>query len=298
MTSLKPLWSGVTICIMALLSQFPANAQFRQFSVSGGGAFNTNDFDWSIAGNPQGQSPNVLSELHFNGITSLGFYLDGAYRPLKCLRFNAYYQRNGVVSGSGVDTDYKGDNRTDPTFQQSFSSDRGYLEIFRAGAMATFLQRANFSLGAGVSYKNTRQNFVILSPELTDLQSSYTAKWRGPECSLEGNYKINRSLSVGADIAYTWISYRGEANWNLIDLFMHPLSFAQTSKGHGMDYGLNVRYAVNSFLAFSLNGMLGNARISEGTDISYLSNGTQISTQFNGSANNYYGARLGAIIQF
>ncbi|SKC97983.1 hypothetical protein SAMN05660461_1065 [Chitinophaga ginsengisegetis] len=298
MASFKLSWSGVTLIIITLFSQLPVNAQSRQFSVSGGGALNVNNFDWSIAGNSEGQSPNVLSELHFNSITSLGFYLNGAYRPVKYLRFDAYYQRNGVAGGSGMDTDYKGDDRTDPTFQQSFSSDRGYLEVFRIGVNVIFLQRTKFSLGAGVSYKNTRQNFVILSPELTDLQSTYTARWRGPAFSLEGNYLINRSLSVGANIAYTLIRYRGEADWNLIDIFMHPLSFEQTSKGHGMDYGLNFRYAVNGFLSFSLDGVLGNARVSKGTDISYLTNGTQISTQFNGSGNYFYGARLGAMVQF
>jgi Protochlamydia outer membrane protein len=298
MACFKPSWSGVALIIITLFSQLPVDAQSHQFSVSGGGILNINDFNWSIAGNSQGQSPSVLSELHFNNITSAGFYLNGTYAPVKYLRFDAYYQRNGVVSGSGMDTDYKGDNRTDPVFQQPFSSDRGYLEVFRIGAAAIFLQRAKFSLGAGISYKDTRQNFVILSPELTDLQSTYTARWRGPAFSLEGNYLINRSLSVGANIAYTSISYRGEADWNLIDIFMHPLSFAQTAKGHGMDYGLSFRYAANGFLSFSLDGMLGNARISRGTDVSYLANGTQIPTQFNGSGNYFYGARLGAMVEF
>jgi hypothetical protein len=301
MPSSKPSFfatSGVTIIIITLFSQLPANAQSHQFSVSGGGAFHVNDFNWSIAGNPQGQSPNVLSELHFNNVTALGFYLNGTYSPVKYLQLDTWYQRNGVISGRGMDADYKGDDRTDPTFQQPFSSNKGYLEVFRIGARAIFLQRTKFSMGAGIAYKNTRQHFVMLSPELTDLQSTYTARWRGPVFSLDGNYVINRFLSVGANMAYTLISYRGEANWNLIDIFMHPLSFAQTSKGHGMDYGLNFRYRTHDFLSFSLEGTLGDARIFKGTDISYLRNGTEISTQFNGSGNYFYGVRLGAIVEF
>jgi hypothetical protein len=290
--------SSIAIINIALLSQLSTNAQSDKFSLSGGGTFNVNDFNWSIAGNAQGQSPNVLSELHFNGITSLGFYLNGTYSPVRYLRFDTYYQRNSVISGRGTDTDYKGDDRTDPTFQQPFLSDKGYLDIFRIGGRAIFLQRTKFNLGVGISYKNVRQHFVILSPELTDLQSTYSARWRGPEFSLEGNYVINHALSIGADIAYTAISYRGEANWNLIDVFMHPLSFAQTAKGYSMDYSIKCRYTINDFLSFSLDAMGGNAIVFKGTDISYLKNGTQISTQFNGSRNYSYGVRLGAIFQF
>ncbi|KAA2240675.1 hypothetical protein F0L74_31520 [Chitinophaga agrisoli] len=284
---------GILLCSSAFVK-----SQNNRFTFSTGAVINENDFSWSIAGNLQGQSPNVLSELHFNNITSLGFYLSGTYSPVKCLRLDAYYQRNGVISGSGEDTDYKGDDRTDPTFQQPFSSNKGYLEVLRIGAKAIFLQRGTFSLGAGAAYKSAKQSFAILSPELTDLRSTYTAKWRGPAFSVEGNYVINHSFSVGADITYAVISYRGEANWNLIDIFMQPLSFAQTARGHGMDYSIKFRYSANDFLSFSLDGMFGNTRVFQGTDISYLRNGMQLSTQFNGSRNDYYGARLGATVQF
>jgi hypothetical protein len=289
----KAFLIGILLCNSTLLK-----SQNNHITLSSGAAINVNDFNWSIAGNLQGQSPNVLSELHFNGITSLGFYLNGTYSPIKYLRLDAYYQRNGVIGGSGRDTDYKDDNRTNPTFQQPFSSDRGYLDVFRTGAMVLFLQRTKFSLGAGTSYKSARQNFVILSPELTDLRSTYKVRWRGPDFSMEGNYMINHSLLVGADITYAIISYRGEANWNLIDIFMHPLSFAQTSKGHGMDYRIKLRYFTNDFLSFSLDGMLGNTITFKGTDISYLKNGTEMLTLFNGSRNNYFGVRLGATVQF
>lgn len=302
LTFLKLLGSTVKrmifLFIILLCNVKFANGQNDRFSFSTGGAINVNDFNWSIAGNLQGKSPNILSELVFQNITSLGFYLEGTYNPLRYLQLNALYQRNGVARGQGTDTDYGGDNRTNPTFHQPFSSDKGHLEIFKAGVKYNFLHRDKFILGAGTSYKSTVQNFVILSLDLTDLKSTYRARWQGMDVSIAGTYQMNQALSVGADISYSVIRYRAEANWNLIDIFMQPLSFAQTSKGQGMDFGLRSRYTANNFLSFSLDGMLGNTRAFKGTDISYLKNGTQISTQFNGSKNDFYGVRLGAIIHF
>lgn len=288
---------ALPVVLISLCCQLPVHAQSGKFSLSGGGIVNVNNFNWSIAGNIQGQAPNILSELRFRQITSAGAWVGGYYAPVKQLHLGLYYQRNGVTDGKGTDTDYKDDNRANPTFQQPFSSNKGYLDIFMADARFIFLQRANFNLGAGVFYKNTRQHFVLLSPELTDLQSSYAARWRGPGLSATGNYMINRNISVGASAAYSILSYSGEANWNLIDIFMHPLSFAHTAKGHGMDYDLKLVYTANTTLSFLLAGMLGNMHISKGTDVAYLKNGMQSSTQFNGSGNTSYGIRLGAVIQ-
>lgn len=284
--------------IFTLADVLPLKAQNHKFSVSAGTALAVNNFTWSVAGNSQGQSPNILSELHFNNITSLGLFLNGTYSPTGYIRFDAYYQRNGVLRGNGTDTDYAGDNRTNPTFDQPFSSDAGHLEIFKAGVKSIFLRRQKIKLGAGLAYRNTLQNFVILSPELTTLRSTYTARWRGPDLSIEAIYNISRSISVGADFSYSPIRYKAEANWNLIDIFEHPLSFEQEAKGRSMEVGVNFRYTLNHFLSLSLNGQLGNNSAYRGKDVSYLKNGSQISTQFNGSVNDYSGIRLGADFHF
>lgn len=296
----SPIFAKQILCFftLQLFCSAVTNAQIPKFSFSTGGTVNVNDLNWSIAGNLEGQSPNILSELHFDDVTSLGFYLKAAYRPIRFLELSGFYQKNEVVSGQGTDTDYAGDNRTDPTFHQSFSSNKGYLETFKIEATYIFLHWDRFNLRAGTAYKNMVQSFSLLSPELTDLQSSYRARWKGPGFSLYGNYWINNHLSVGGNIAYLLISYRAEANWNLIDVFMHPLSFAQTSKGIGMDFGFDLRYKVNDFLSFTLNGSFGNTRIFKGKDISYLKNGTEMLTQFNGARTNYYGIGLGAIVYF
>jgi len=288
----------VFLLIIFLCNVISANGQNNRFTFSTGAAINVNDFNWSIAGNSQGQSPNILSELVFNDITSLGVYLEGTYYPLKYLQLVTFYQRNSVLRGEGTDTDYGSDNRKNPTFHQPFFSNNGHLEIFKAGVKYNFLHRDKFILVAGTSYKSTVQNFVILSPDLTDLKSTYRVRWQGTEVSIESTYQMNQMLSVGADFAHTFINYEAGANWNLIDLFMHPLSFSQSSKGLGTSIDLKLSYRVNRFLCVSFDGVIGKARAFKGTDISYLKNGTQVSTQFNGSIDHFYGLGLGTTFLF
>lgn len=275
-----------------------AYGQTHRFSISGGGAVNINNFNWSIAGNLEGKSPNVLSELIFEDITSMGYFLNCSVKIIQNLELTAFYQKNSVMAGKGTDTDFAYDDHTNPTFHQPFSSDRGCIEILSAGAKSIFLRPNKFTLGLGIAYKNYRQNFVILNPELPELQSIYKARWQGPDFSLQGNYLINSSLSVGADISYSLIHYHAEANWNLIEILMQPLSFMQTSNGRGIDLSLNLKYSANDFLSFSLDGTLGNTKTFKGIDTSFLKNGTQISTQLNGTNNTLYGFRLGTIIHF
>lgn len=272
--------------------------QAHRFVFSTGVTLNVNDFNWSIAGNSLGNTPNILSELTFNKITSVGYFLEGRFKAVKYLELSGYYQRNSVVNGEGTDTDYSGDNRSNPTFHQPFSSNGGHVKIFRAGARYDFLHRVNFSLGAGVSYRSTLQDFVILSEQLTDLRSTYRAQWRGPAVSVAGKYQLTQRFSVDACLTYFFIRYNAEANWNLIDIFEHPLSFAQRSNGQGTDFSLKFSHRLNSCLSFSLDGLVGKAEALKGIDTSYLRNGTQVSTRFNGSNNDYDGFKLGATLLF
>ncbi|MGY0408457.1 MAG: hypothetical protein ACWIPJ_08905 [Polaribacter sp.] len=95
--------------------------------------FNVSNLKWSIAGNLDGQSPNILSELKFNKIMSLGYYFKGNYAPVTYLNLSVFYQQNKVISGNGYDTDYKGDNRTNPTFEKAFISNKGDFISFKGG---------------------------------------------------------------------------------------------------------------------------------------------------------------------
>lgn len=273
-------------------------AQNSRLSFSTGASVNVNDFQWSIAGNTQGQFPNILSELIFKKVTSIGLYLEGAYQPFKFLEINSFYQKNGVISGNGFDADYNGDNRTNPTYNESFSSNKGELEIFRLGVNLFFVHKRKFHLGTGFFYASTIQNLYILNSDFENLKSSYKARCRGPKFSLNGNYEINKKLSIRGSLSYCFIKYNAEANWNLIDEFMHPLSFDQHSKGRNTDGEIGSSYKINSVFTLTINGVMANAKSFKGIDKSFLKNNTQLLTQFNGSNSTYYGLKIGTEISF
>lgn len=273
-------------------------AQNNRLSFSTGASVNINNFQWSIAGNIHGQSPNILSELIFKKVTSLGIYLDGTFRPLNFLEITGFYQENSVISGNGFDADYNGDNRTNASYNEPFSSNKGKLEIFRFGTNLLFVHNENFYLSTGVFYASTIQNLYILNSNLENLNSTYRAKWGGAKLSLNTNYKINKKLCMGGSLAYCFNKYTAEGNWNLIDEFMHPLSFDQHSKGRSMDGEIGFSYKLNYFFKVIINGTIGNAKSFKGIDKSYLKNNTQILTQFNGSNSTFYAFRIGTNIAF
>lgn len=273
-------------------------AQSDKFAVLSGGAININNFNWSIAGSLQGQSPNILSELHFNKIISLGFFMEGIYKPIKRLELSTFYQQNEAISGKGTDVDYKEDNRSNPTYEETFLSNKGRLAIFKVGANFWFLHRNRIRLGAGIFYRSTTQNFYILKFDLEDLNSDYQARWKSSDLSVQGNYQINRNLLMGTTFNYSFTRYNAEANWNLIGAFMHPLSFSQHSRGKGFDTGLKLSYKVNNSLSFTMDGTVGKTKTFKGIDKSYLQDNTQVFTQFNGANNDTYGFRIGTKLAF
>lgn len=286
-------------CFSALLLNAAlVHAQDHRFTISAGGAATVSDFNWSIAGNIQGQSPNVLSELHFNKVTSLGVYAEASYRPLKWLELNGSYQKNGTISGDGIDTDYDGDNRTHPTYNETFTSDRGWLETFTAGAQAWFFSRERYRLKAGLFYTSSTQSYYLLNPNLEDLKSTYKAKWYGPKLSIGADYNCAKKWTLNGGLAYCLVKYKAEADWNLIPVLMHPVSFRQKANGSMYEGQLGLGYALSSFCTLLVTGLIGKAETDSGLDITYLRNNNQISTQFNGAQNSYYGLKVGATVSF
>ena len=131
---------------------------------------------------------------------------------------------------------------------------------------------------------------------MPDMESTYKAKMMGVDLSIEAEFKINKNMYTVLSFDFNYINYKAEANWNLIDIFMHPLSFSHASKGIGTDLELKLGYKVNTILSCVLGGILGSTKIYKGTDTSYFITNTQVLTQFNGAKNNRYSSMLGVII--
>ncbi len=273
-----------------------AAAQKNQLSFSTGLVLDINTLQWSIAGNSYGQGPNVLSELIFRNIVSLGSYANITYKPLRSLELYSLYQKRSVVSGRGSDVDYRDDNRKNPTYDESFLSNKGSIKTLNTGTNIYLINKKFFHLDGGVSYTCTNQNFYILSQDTDDLKSTYEAKWKGVSFSFGGTYSISGKISVDGKLYYCFLNYNTIGNWNLRDEFMHPISFKQYAKANRFGCFIEINYLINKALVLSINGTLGKAKAFKGIDTSFLKNSEEVLTQFNEANNTSHALKIGICV--
>lgn len=66
------------ICtFLSVLLYTCTKCQPNKFNLFIGSNVSVDNFRWSIAGNIDGKSPNILSELNYSNITSIGGYVEG-----------------------------------------------------------------------------------------------------------------------------------------------------------------------------------------------------------------------------
>lgn len=290
---MKPIFLFFILFLSSLLCKNHAQSEYTALVLEAGPTINSTNLNWSIAGNLQGDSPNVLSELKFKRITSLGYYLNASYTPVKYLTFSTYFQNNEVNRGHGSDIDYKDDNRTNPTFEKSFISNKGNFKNLKTGIGFPIYLNNKFEIIPSLNYFLMMQQYFLLSNETQNLNSTYEVNMQGVEIALEGQLRFNKILFSSLLLNYHFANYEAEADWNLIDIFQHPLSFSQASKGSGLGLIMEVGATINQIVSVILSGSLNNTYIKKGLDTSYLANGNEIVTQFNGGSINMYGIRIG-----
>lgn len=272
--------------------------QTQPVEISIGTAYDMNNFEWSIAGSMDGHSPNILSELKFNKIRSVGIYALGKYKVINSLNISFLYQRNRITGGQGTDIDYASDNRTNPTFNETFLSNKGTLQILKTGGNYSFFKFNKLTLAGGLHYIERFGTYYLLSDYLSDLESSYHVKMKGCEISFNADYLAGSAVMISANVGYFISNYKGTADWNLIDVFKHPVSFIQASHARGIMGEINVKCQLGAHFSISASGIINHTAIKKGTDVSYLNNNTELQTQFNGGVLISYGARFGLIYGF
>ncbi len=80
------------------------------FTLSAG--YRKDDLDWSIAGDINGNNPNVLSELTWDDVESYQLQFQGSVVWPNIIAFRGYGNYGLIFDGDNQDSDYLGDNRT------------------------------------------------------------------------------------------------------------------------------------------------------------------------------------------
>lgn len=263
--------------------------------------YREDDLDWNIAGNIDGNSPNILSELTWKNLASHQLKLSGAVNIENQIILTGSAAYGMIYEGQNQDSDYNGDNRTLEFSRSNNSSDDGDLWDLSMGIGPRFdFGLTYFSLVPLVGYSYHRQNLEITdgnqtideNPPITlgpfsGLDSSYKTVWQGPWLGV--NLELNamqplwifREVRFQIGFEYHWTNYYAEADWNLRDDFEHPKSFEHDASGYGLVWTMDARFFLSERWSLSLSYDYHQWETDEGTDRVFLTDGTTAVTQLN-----------------
>ena len=236
----------------------------KGIEVEVGYGYRRDSLDWNIAGDLQGNNPNVLSELTWEDLLIHEIHM-GVRADLK----NAFFLKGSInygviVAGDNQDSDYAADNREMEFSRSNNDADKGNTLDGQFGAGYRFrLISESLSVIPLAGYSYHRQHLSMTDGYQTitwpggpplgsfnGLDSTYEAQWRGPWIGLDITLETERftklsPISFYAGWEYHWADYYAEADWNLRDDFMHPKSFEHEADGTGMVVNLGVRLRLN-----------------------------------------------------
>lgn len=231
-----------------------------EFSLTADVGYRVDNLDWNIAGDVNGASPDVLSELKWSGLDTAQMRL-GFNAELGRAQLRARGGYSKVQNGSNQDSDYNLDNRQGE-FSRSNNNAAGTM-IDGSAAVGYRLDLSHdgprhMHIMPLAGYAVNQQKLKMVDGVQTipatgpfaGLDSTYDADWRGPWVGFSWwETDDSRDFTVRLDVEYHQADYTAEANWNLRADLAHPRSFGHWADGHGMVLSLNSSYGLTERLA-------------------------------------------------
>ncbi len=276
----------------------------------------TDYLQWNIAGDTNGQNPNILSELTWKNIVSIQNKLEGNLVLGDHVMLEASGAYGDIIAGKTQDSDYNSDDYGDE-FSRSVERARGNTVDFSAGLGYRFRvdsllkdilnddgkEVVWFAPMFGLSEHH--QNFNMthgnqLIPDSGDfpgLDENYEALWRGHWYGFDLSGQKGK-ISGGLRFEYHLADYEGKGNWNLRDDFDHPISFRDYSKAQGIVFNLNGSYDLNDRWKIGLETDINQWHGKNGLDYTFFSDKTSAVTRFNRVDWDSYAYMLSATYKF
>jgi outer membrane protease len=243
-------------------------------------------FDWSIAGNTAGTSPNILSELIWKNLKGPSFGLDIKYNITEKLTIKASNQYSNITKGDAEDTDYADDNRQNAFYFDLLNANKGYLYNGDLQLSYQLLKFDQFNINPIIGVSYNQQKFYLLesasNPESKGLNSTYQARYKGFDFGSEFVFKT-QSFSIGATVLAGFYTYSAKANWNLIPDFAKPVSFTHKANSFALGGDINLSIPLNKNLKAEIDYKINNIKTYSGVDKAYYNNRNTEETQFNGA---------------
>jgi hypothetical protein len=270
--------------------------------------YRVDDFDWNIAGDIDGNSPNILSELTWDDleIYQLELYNKTIVREVFYLRGSLSY--GWIKDGDNQDSDYLEDNRALEFSRSTNDADDGNTLDASLGIGYPFTFGSGFvGLTPLVGYSYHEQNltmtdgnqtitWISLDPDFPDgpplgpmlgLDNTYEAQWKGPWVGFDlifTSKDVHRHLAqveAYVNLEYHWADYCAEADWNLRTDFAHPKSFEHDADGDGIVLSAGWNVVWNDHWALNANFDYQDWSTDHGTDRTFFSDGSVEETRLN-----------------
>jgi len=247
----------IIIIVHFLLLSFNSIATGVESTITYGVGERNTKVDWNIAGNLQGTSPNIISELTWKDIKSRQISLGGIWTE------NGYFlQASGeygkVYSGKNQDSDYHENDRQDEWSRSVNNAGKGYMLDVELNYGKSYTISPSLKLSTSMGYGEHRQHLnmydgtqVIGSANLAGLNSLYESNWSGPQVGAGLSYK-NQNDVYSLNYTYQDIDLDGHTNWNLRSDLKHPVSMTQKGEGSGKKITASYEHAVSNFSSLSL----------------------------------------------
>lgn len=257
------------------------------FNLSSG--YRVDDFDWNIAGDMNGDNPNVLSELTWRDLEM--YEVAGeATLDLPHAYVRAEAKKAWIVDGTNQDSDYLGDDRTFEFSRSNNSTDdRSAMDLSIGAGLPLRVWEEELTIIplGGVSYHELKlkitdgvQTIPNTGP-FSGLNSTYESFWLGPWVGVDVVYAASPRWRLFASAEMHWADYSARADWNLRTDFQHPKSFKHDAEATGFITGGRLDYALNR--DWALRASVGYALWSThpGHDRTFNSDGTTSDTRLN-----------------
>ena len=254
-----------------------------QIEISSGASIQS--LAWSISGNAQGQNPNILSELKWDGLKGIDFMFNPRWKLVSDLQFSLPFGFCSIIAGRVTDSDYEGDNRASRVFFFESSCNNGSAYSAFPNLGWPFFLTSNFVVVPRIGFVFHSQHLFLKNdfPSFDEkpLNSSYIARWAGPGFSVETLLTLFCRMKMGYTINYHQIRYVAKANWNLIESLAHPVSFTHEARGFGLEQVLVVRYPARKGLELVFRFNSSHWSTGYGIDKLFKADGSSVLTRLN-----------------
>jgi len=282
------------VTAIAIIPTGAATAAIVESNITISPALRFDNLDWNTAGTPGGTSPNVLSELKWNDISSLQLQLGTEILINRRWYIKGYTDYGYIYGGDNRDSDYLGDNRTQEVSRSENDAGKGevldssisfgiFLPLYDSEAHATLVAIPQIGYSVHNQHLHSRDGYQTIpaTGSFSGLDSTYETQWDGLWLGIDLRFQSSYYSTLIFRYEYHTADYYAEANWNLRDDLQHPTSVEQSTEGTGNIIVLGWHKELDKDWLIGLDFTWQRWTTDAGKDRTFYSNGTYYETRLN-----------------